>query len=135
MKKKILLTHPKLSDNIKNVQSTCPNVIGSTNFEEVYVMVKAGEVEKICIIFDIIGTDPLTAIKKIYTADPTIFVLAWNCPAVGIQDLASFPELLTNRIFYMCHMKVDYLLDTICKFFSGTLTPTEIKRLEALAEL
>jgi hypothetical protein len=130
-KKKILLTHPKISDILDVVIKKCSvPIIGSTNFYEVLAIARAKEIEKLGIIYDTKGINPLEIIKRIRMADPTVQILAWDCHTY-FEDLADYPELLAEDIFFLdSHkFKSDCFFEIVNDFFTGKLTPFTVNEL------
>ena len=129
---KILLTHPNLINIVNKIQENCSTTItGSTNFEEVLAMAKAGEIEKIGIVFEITRINTLDFIKQIYKINPSIPILAWDC-TLHFEELEEHPELLEDHIFFIdsARLKTDSFFECFDKFFSKTLTEFDFTELE-----
>ena len=123
--KKILLTHPDLIGIVDRIQEKSSSIIvGSLNYKEVIAMAEVGCIEKLGIVFEAKGISTLDFIKKIYTIDPVLPVLAWDCSPLYFDELGDYPELLEDHIFYINskELKGDFFFEIFDKFFSENLT-------------
>ena len=129
----ILLTHPKLSDIVGKVQERClVPIIGSTIYKEVLIKVVKGEVEKLGIVFDVVGINVLKLIKLVHEVEPRLPILAWDCPPLSFDEIVDYPELLEEHIFFIDsrYLEGDPFFECFNKFFSGTLTSFDFTEFE-----
>jgi hypothetical protein len=135
MEKKILLTHPNLIEIVDRIQERCSvPIIGSSNYHEVITLTRAGEVEKLGIVFEARGKEKedsintLDLIKKLYAIDSTLPILAWDCSTLHFDEVGDYPEILKDHIFYIksSKLKDDPFFEVFEKFFAETLTPFDI---------
>jgi hypothetical protein len=129
----ILLTHPNLISIVDKIQERCSmEITGSTDFKEVLALVQAKQVEKLGIVFEAKGIQTLDLIKKVYTMDPILPVLAWDCSGLYFEGLSDYPELLEDHIFFIksSEFKEDSFFECFDKFFSGNLTAFDITEFE-----
>ena len=98
----ILLTHPKLSGITGKIQERCPvPITGSTSYKDVLIRVIKGDVEKLGIVFDVVGIDILRLISLAHEVEPELPILAWDCPPPSFDKIVDYPELLEERyLFY-----------------------------------
>jgi hypothetical protein len=122
---KILLTHPNLINVVDEMQDRCSaRISGSTDYKRVLAKARAGEIEKLGIVFEIKGIGALDLVKQIYTINPVLPILAWDC-SMHFENIGDYPELLEDHIFFIDSMKLkqDPFFEVFDKFFSEeTLT-------------
>jgi len=86
---------------VENFKSLIPDVKVSGNFEDVYGMVKSGDVSRLCIIiggynysgseFNIISGQK--ASEEIHKIDPSIPILIWSGKDDGLTDSTNTKEV------------------------------------------
>jgi hypothetical protein len=131
--KNILITHPNFVGFANKISKESDSiVIGNSNCEEVLESIKKGDVEKLGIIFETRGMNVLDFIKKAYSIDQTLPILVLNCPSLHFEELADYPELLEDNIFFVdcSDFKDDPFFELLNKFFSESLTKFDVEILE-----
>ena len=129
----ILLTHPKLSGITGKIQERCPvPITGSTSYKDVLIRVIKGDVEKLGIVFDVVGIDILRLISLAHEVEPELPILAWDCPPPSFDKIVDYPELLEDHIFFIDsrYLEGDPFFECFNKFYCGTLTPFDFVELE-----
>ncbi|MBE3087007.1 MAG: hypothetical protein IMZ64_12420, partial [Bacteroidetes bacterium] len=77
---KILLIHPLhwFGGVAEKVQRNNPNISVTPNFEQVLAMVKAKEVQCVCLMFSTMTETLPAAVKKIHEVNPDLPLQIWN---------------------------------------------------------
>jgi hypothetical protein len=80
MKKKILLIHPLywFGGIVEKVQKSNSDIMVTPNFEQVLAMVKANEVDRVCLMFSTMTETIPAAVQKIHEVNMDLPLQIWN---------------------------------------------------------
>ena len=118
---KILLMHPDCSfeEMAAKVIGDNPDVIATSNLEQVLAMIKSKEIERVCIMYTTITEPAWVASSLIHELDPLMPVLICN---PDIDKPASENEIWITSEEY----DFNGFHEVVHNFFSGTLLKEEL---------
>jgi hypothetical protein len=116
MKKKIYISYPMNEIAAEKVKRNTPDLHITTNGEEVLAMARAGEVDKVCIVFGAFAFYELDLSKAIHAIDPTIPVLIMGSE---VPETPSANEYVTTD--------PGFFFESVNEFLNGEFTKEDYR--------
>ena len=111
MKKKIYISYPMDERAAEKIKRGTPDLLVTTNGEQVLAMVRAGEVDRVCVVFGAFRFNEHDLSKAIHAIDPTVPVLIMSSE---IPETPSANEYVTTD--------PQFFFESVNEFLNGEFT-------------
>ena len=124
MKQKIFVMYPMDENAVEKIRKNIPDLLATTNGEEVLARARAGELDKVCIVFGAFSFNEFDLSKAIHSIDPSIPILVMSSE---VPETSVANEYVTTD--------AGFFFESVNEFLNGTFEKEDYRMFPKIAAL